>query len=279
MRRAAVLAFGWGLFLSAPAWGESMGDHAAHETPQTPTAPAASAPPADHAADRFYAPGAMAHARAMLAEDHGGMPASKVTLNIAEYLAGAGGGYRWNAEAWYGGDLNRIVVKSEGDGGARDGLEQGEVQALYARPLGPYADLQVGLRQDFAPHARTYATAGVEALLPYRIEAAGALFVSPHGDLLARAEGSYDLRLAQRWVLQPRAELNFAVRDTPETRTGAGLARSELGLRLRYEIGLTFAPYVGVTYDRSFGRTADYARAADEPVEHTSFVAGLRAFF
>jgi copper resistance protein B len=252
------LAFGWGLFLSAPAWAQSMGDHAA---------------------DRLYPPAAMAHARAMLAEEHGGMTDSKVTFNIAEYLAGAGGGYRWNAEAWYGGDLNRLVVKSEGEGGAGDGLERGELEALYARPIGPYADLQVGLRQDLTPHARSYATAGIEALLPFWLEAAGALFLSPDGDLLARAEGSYDLRLARRWVLQPRAELNFAARDTPATRTGAGLARSELGLRLRYEVRPTFAPYVGVTYDRSHGRTADYARGADEPVERTSFVAGLRAWF
>jgi copper resistance protein B len=276
MSRAGLIAFGAALFMSAPAWAQH--DHSGHETPQAPAA-APEASSADHAADSFYDPAAMARARDTLVHEHGGMAVSKLTLNMAEYLAGDGGGYRWNAEAWYGGDLNRIVLKSEGEGGVHEGLEHAELQALYARPVSPFADLQLGLRQDFTPHARTYLTAGVETVLPYWIEAGAALFLSPQGELLARAEGAYDLRLAQRWVLQPRAELNFAARDTPETRTGSGLARSELGLRLRYEVRRSFAPYIGVTYDRSYGRTADYARAASEPVERTSFVAGLRAWF
>jgi copper resistance protein B len=80
-------------------------------------------------------------------------------------------------------------------------------------------------------------------------------------------------------VLQPRAELNFAARNSPETRTGQGLSSAELGLRLRYEIRREFAPYVGVVWERRLGRTADYARQDGEPVEATSFVAGLRAWF
>ena len=236
-------------------------------------------PPADHAADRYFGRPAMDQARAMLEMEHGGMAVSKLMLNLAEYGTGAGGAYRWNAEAWYGGDLNRLVLKSEGDGLARGGLHAGEAQALWSRAVAPYADLQLGVRQDFAPQARTYAAAGVQTLLPYWIEAEAALFVSTRGEVLARTEASYDLRLAQRLVLQPRAELNFAARDAPATRTGAGLSTAELGLRLRYEIRRELAPYVGVAYDRSVGRTADFARAAGEHVGRASFVVGLRAWY
>jgi copper resistance protein B len=236
-------------------------------------------PPGDHAADLFYGQPAMDQARAILGEEHGGMRMSKVMLNIAEYQAGAGGGYRWDGEAWYGGDLDRLVLKSEGEGRTRSGLESAEVQALYSRAIGPYTDLQLGLRQDLAPVGRAYATAGVETLLPYWIEAGAALFLSDRGELLGRAEAYYDLRLTQRLVLQPRAELDFAAQDTPQTRTGAGLSNAELGLRLRYEIRHELAPYVGVTYDAAAGRTAGYLRAAGEAPRRASVVIGLRAWF
>ncbi|WP_256585029.1 copper resistance protein B, partial [Pseudomonas sp. FW306-02-F04-BA] len=79
--------------------------------------------------------------------------------NLAEYQsAPGGGGYRWEGEAWIGGDINRFVVKSEGDGSRRNGLGAAEAQALYSHAIGPYFDLQAGIRQDVSPHARTYAT-------------------------------------------------------------------------------------------------------------------------
>jgi len=115
--------------------------------------------------------------------------------------------------------------------------------------------------------------------MPYWFDVEGAVFLSTKGEVLVRVEGTYDLRLTQRLVLQPRAELNFAAQDTAETRTGSGLSNAELGLRLRYEIRREFAPYIGVSFDRRFGGTADYARVAGEDVKATSFVVGVRAWF
>jgi len=40
-----------------------------------------------------------------------------------------------------------------------------------------------------------------------------------------------------------------------------------------------FAPYVGVSYERAFGRTADFARAAGDDAGETQFVIGLRTWF
>ncbi|PMZ24096.1 copper resistance protein CopB, partial [Pseudomonas sp. FW306-02-F04-BA] len=91
--------------------------------------------------------------------EHGGSTVSMVMANLAEYQsAPGGGGYRWEGEAWIGGDINRFVVKSEGDGSRRNGLGAAEAQALYSHAIGPYFDLQAGIRQDVSPHARTYAT-------------------------------------------------------------------------------------------------------------------------
>ena len=173
---------------------------------------------------------------------------------------------------------NRLLLRSEGEASLKE-LEAGEVQALYSRAIGPYSDVHVGVRQDFAPAGRTYAALGAESLLPYRFDLEGALFLSTKGEVLARAEASYDLRLLQRVVLQPRAELNFAAQDTRATRTGSGLSTAELGLRLRYELRQELAPYIGVSWEKRFGRTADFARSDRRPVEATSLVAGMGFWF
>ncbi|MBI5942587.1 MAG: copper resistance protein B [Caulobacterales bacterium] len=237
-------------------------------------------PPADHAADGVFDPAAMARARQQLQAEHGGGTVSKVMLNRGEVqLRDGETGYRWDGEAWIGGDLNRFVLKTEGEGADGD-LDAAEAQALYSRAIGPYFDLQVGLRQDFEPTPRrTYLTVGFEGLAPYWFEAEGAVFVSNKGDLSARLEGTYDLRLTQRWILQPRAEVNLAAQDVPEIGLGSGVSEVELGLRLRYELRREFAPYVGLSFERKVGGTADFARALGEDVEETSVVFGLRAWF
>lgn len=235
----------------------------------------------DNLADNVFGAGPMTRARGVLAAEHGANRASKVMLNIAEYQADRpGGGYRWDGEAWFGGDIDRVVIRSEGEGNGDEGLEAAEGQVLYSRAMARYTDLQAGLRHDFEPGpSRTYATLGFESMFPYWFEVEGAVFLSDRGDLSARLEGSYDLRLTQRLILQPEAELNVSAQDVPALNTGSGLTDIEVGLRLRYEIRREFAPYVGLSYERRFGGSADYARRHGEDVEATTFVAGIRAFF
>lgn len=242
-------------------------------------APAPAAPEANYA-DRVWGRDAMAPARATLRSEHGGMSFSQLMLNLAEVQFRDGrDGYRWDGEFWYGGDINRLTIKSEGEGTFREDAE-GEVQALYSRAVGPYFNLQAGVRQDFAPGPdRTYATVGFEGLAPYWFDVEGALFLSDKGDLLGRLEGYYDQRITQRLVLQPRVELNLSAQDVPSSRLGSGLTDAEAGLRLRYEISREFAPYVGASWERRFGDTARYSRAAGEGTGGFSVVAGIRAWF
>lgn len=258
-----------------------MAGHGAGGTSLAPGNAPAPLPPSDHYADRIYQNGAMADSRAMLHNEHGGSTSSMILFNLAEYQVRNGrDGYRWDGEAWFGKDLDRLVVMTEGEGAFREGVDSAEVQALYSRALDPYWNVQAGVRYDFKPNpSRTYATIGIEGVAPYWFETEAAVFLSNKGEVLGRIEGYYDQRLTQRLILQPRVELNLSAQDVPETRIGSGLSNAELGLRLRYEIRREFAPYIGVSYDRKFGQTADYARADGKGVKATSFVIGVRTWF
>ncbi|HWV60118.1 MAG TPA: copper resistance protein B [Sphingopyxis sp.] len=238
-------------------------------------------PPGDWYADRYFPASEMDHARHAMMAENGAQTVGFVSLNLAEYQARKGrDGFRWEGEAWYGGDINRLTLKSEGETVFGEGLESGEVQALYSRAIGPYFNAQAGVRQDFGQGPdRTYATIGFEGLAPYWFEVEGALFLSDKGDLLARIEGSYDQRITQRLLLQPMAELNFAAQDIPESGIGSGLSDVELGLRLRYEIVREFAPYLGVEWARKVGDTARFARADGDDADSVSFVAGVKFWF
>lgn len=82
--------------------------------------PAGSAPPppvpTDRYADRQFPSDEMARAHAEMMKESGGLNFGAALLNIAEYQAHRGrDGYRWDGEAWYGGDINRLWIKSEGE--------------------------------------------------------------------------------------------------------------------------------------------------------------------
>lgn len=238
------------------------------------------APPSDWYADRIYPKAVMDHARHAMMAESGSLLIGTTSIDL-EYQARKGrDGYSWDGEAWYGGDINRLTIKSEGEGAFGEGLESSETQLLYSRAIGPYFNAQAGIRQDLGPGPdRTYAVIGFEGLAPYWFEVGGALFLSDKGDLLGRFEGYYDQRITQKLVLQPAAELNFALQDVPASGIGSGLSDVELGLRLRYEVVKEFAPYIGVEWNRKLGDTARFARLAGEDADSTSFVVGVKAWF
>jgi copper resistance protein B len=282
-----------GMNMAAPAADACSTEHAAmgHCTPAAATdtavvtdQPAGNAPPPsppdDLAAARFYDPRAMAVADRAMRREHGGMRFNQIIFNLAEVqVRRARDSYRWDGEGWFGGDIDRLVVKTEGEGAFRRRVEAAEVQVLYARAIDPYWNLQAGIRQDLGAGARrTYATLGIEGLAPYWFDVEGSVFVSTQGDVLARGEAWYDQRLTQRAILQPRVEVNFTAQDVPASRIGAGLSSAELGLRLRYEIRREFAPYIGVSWERRYGATARYARADGDGTGGVALAIGIRAW-
>lgn len=237
---------------------------------------------AQDAADAYYPPQDMQAARAALKHGVGGAKHTFVLADRFEYQTNEGDGLvLWDAQGWYGGDRDKLWVKSEGEYAFdADTFEEAEVQALWSRAIAPFFDVQAGIRHDFDPDpSRTYGVIGIQGLAPYQFEVDAAAFLSDKGDASARIEAEYELLLTQRLILQPRAEIELAAQDVPELGIGAGVTKGQAGLRLRYEIKREIAPYVGVAWKRSFGETANFARAAGENVESISFVVGIRLWY
>jgi copper resistance protein B len=268
-----------------PHAGHDMGAMADHSAPIGTNLPAGNAPAPTafpgSAAGRFYGEEEMAREVRDLKREHGGGIYRQVIFNLAEAQIRDGrDGYRWDGEAWIGGDINRLAIKTEGAGDFGRPMDDAEVQLLYNRALDPYVNFQAGVRYDFKPNpSRAYTSVGFEALAPYWFDVEGTVFLSDKGEVLARAEAYYDQRITNWWVLQPRAELNFAAQDVPENGIGSGLSDIELGLRLRYELRREFAPYIGVSWDRKLGDTARFARAEGESTGGFSLVTGVRVWF
>jgi len=183
---------------------------------------------------------------------------------------------RWEGEAWAGTDMNRIYLKSEGEV-IRGNVEDGQQELLYARPISTYFNLQGGVRYDLDSRpGRGWAAFGIEGLAPLFFHVSGTAYVSDSGNFAAKFEGSYDLLLTQTLILQPQVEMNFYSKADLSRLVGSGLSDLDAGLRLRYEVGRKFAPYIGVIYENKFGGSANFARAGAGHPSDLRFAAGIR---
>ena len=185
----------------------------------------------------------------------------------------------WDMQGWFGGDYQKFWWKTEGqvdDGSANEA----ELQLLYSRAISPFFDLQFGLRHDFDPEpSRSFVVVGIQGLAPQWIEIDAAAFISEDGDISARFEAEYDLLLTQHLVLQPRFEVDVAFQDVPELALGDGVTSTDLEVRLRYEIRREIAPYLGISWHKSYGGTADFLENAGQDDYSFSVLAGIRLWF
>lgn len=182
---------------------------------------------------------------------------------------------------WTGGASRRVWFKLDGASATEGQGTHAEVQVLYGAMISPWWDAQIGLRSDVAAaggssQQRFGAVLGLQGLAPGWFEVEPSLFVTTSGHLSLDLTASYDLYVTQRLVLQPRLETSLAMRDDAEFGIGRGVGPSSLALRTRYEIRREFAPYVGVVWERRFGRTADLAGGAGG---EAVLVAGLRLWW
>ncbi len=187
----------------------------------------------------------------------------------------------WEAQAWIGGDINKLWLKTEGEanqGRTRDA----EIEAFYSRAVAPFWDVQAGVRHDLQVNglpSRDWLAIGLKGLAPYKFEVDATAYVGDSGRSAARLKAEYDLLLTQRLVLMPEFEASLYGKKDPERELGSGLSNLEVGLRLRYDIRRKFSPYVGVVWSRLYGDTADIARQNGETDHDTQLVAGLRAWW
>lgn len=232
-------------------------------------------------ADKYWGAKQMKKSRESVQAKNGATPNYWIMGDRLEWQSTTGDGtLLWDAQGWYGGDLNKLWIKTEGEYALDDNeFEDAEVQALWSRAISPFWDVQAGVRYDLAPKGRTHAVLGVQGLAPYWFEVDAAAFLSTDGDLSASLEAEYELRFSQRVTLQPRAEIGFSASDIPELDIGSGITNFDTGLRLRYEINREFAPYVGVEWQKSFGDTANFIRASGGNSNDVVAVIGLRTWY
>lgn len=195
-------------------------------------------------------------------------PVGLLLLDRLEYRAQSGDdAWAWDAQAWWGSYTNKLWLKSEGEGEAGGRAERADVEALYARRISTYWHLQAGVRHEARPQpSRNTGVIAIEGLAPYWFEVNASAYIG--NGLAGRLEAEYDQLLTQRWILQPRAEVNFSGSADEERGVRSGLNEVEVGLRLRYEIRREFAPYIGINWTRRIGEGSD-----------TALVLGVRAWY
>lgn len=209
---------------------------------------------------------------------------SLILVDQLEYAPGGEGRpLSLDAIGWYGGAYNRLWFRAEGEQLTGESAGEGEAQLSYGRLVTAYFDALAGVRVDGrwgdGSATRAHLAVGLQGLAPLRFEFSPTLFLSQDGDLSARLEAEYQMLITQRLVASPEIELNAALQEVPEWGVGKGLNDVELGLRLRYEIRREFAPYIGYSWTRRVGGSADFARLEGEDVSGGALVAGLRVWY
>ncbi|GBQ91705.1 copper resistance protein CopB [Asaia krungthepensis NRIC 0535] len=194
-------------------------------------------------------------------------------------LAGAESSFRWDGEAWVGGDYNRLWLRSEGTV-TKGRMDDGDQELLYSRSISTYFDVQGGVRVDLdSGPTRTWGAFGLQGLALYQFEVQATAYVSDQGRFAGRFEGSYDIAITNRLILQPQVELNIYSKADMARGSGAGFSDIDTGLRLRYEIWRKFAPYIALTYDGYFDQARRFARQRDEAAGRARLSFGIRSWF
>lgn len=194
-----------------------------------------------------------------------------------EFLSGnEGQGSNWHLQGTYGGDIDKLWLRTQGltVDGATDPTTG--VEALWWHGYSAFWGTLLGVRQDFGPGSHTWLAFGIEGLSPYWFELQATGYVGDDGRLSARLKASYDLLFTNRLILASGLESNVYSKGESGRALAAGVGNVEVGVRLRYEFSRKFAPYIGYVWERSFAGTADLRRADGEPVTEHRLVAGVR---
>lgn len=202
-----------------------------------------------------------------------------VLFDRLEWEGDGSGGVRLENTSWFGGDVNRLWLRTDLESDDGD-LETAGADVLWGHSFSRWWDVVAGIRQDTRPgDPQTWAAVGIQGLAPYWFEIQATGYVGPDARTRARFEVEYELLVTNRLILQPLVELELYGKRDPERGVGAGLSSIDTGLRLRYEIRRELAPYIGVTWDRKLFGTADMARENGEAPGQTRFTVGVRTWF
>jgi len=211
-----------------------------------------------------------------------GMPADpflvKFTADKLEVWNDRDNTRKWEIDAWAGKDWHKLWLYSEGE--SVNGETESENMLVYSTPIAPFWDFQIGVGRDETPEASyNWGVIGVNGLAPYWFETQAHLLIGEDGTAGVRLSAEYEALFTQFLILTPEVEVSAYSGDIDKLGLGSGLSSITFGARLRYEIRREFAPYVGVQWTQTYGKTADYRKAAGEDTGDTVLTVGVRIWF
>jgi len=180
----------------------------------------------------------------------------------------------WEGSFYVGYDIDKLYIYSEGEA-TSNGLETSQNELVYSRAIAPFWDIQAGIAYDKNDDAsQTWGEIAIAGLAPYFFETRAAVLFNGDGNVGLRLDAEYEALITQKLIFTPSLEADFYTKDDPQMNLGSGLSSIEAGLRLRYEFIREYAPYIGVTWEKTFGNTVDF-----NPVDETSLLVGVRFWF
>jgi len=179
--------------------------------------------------------------------------------------------------SFYGGDDHKLWVDVEGERGLKDSewlLEKADL--LFVKAISSSWDLRAGVGYAGSNEGgRSKLVLGASGPAPYGFDVEANLNLTNKGELYGKLGAGYELSLTQRLILQPSFDVSASTKNIEPLGVGSGLSKTELALRLRYEIKKEFAPYVGVSWERHFGQTKEMVGERDL----INFLVGLKTQF
>lgn len=189
----------------------------------------------------------------------------------------------WDVDGMIGTDEFKLRYIGEGEyvDDTEDTLEVFENRLVGQIPISDFFDAKAGVRLD-APDGpdRWYGVLGIQGLAQQWFEIDLDLFVSEKADTSVRLDAEYEALLTNYITIVPSIELDLPFSEDKEIGVGAFGPKLEIGARLSYDlVDRTISPYIGVHYERVFGKTADFKTEEGEDKDELYFVIGSRFMF
>ncbi len=188
----------------------------------------------------------------------------------------------WNTDAYYGTDEVKLRWLSKGEYSFDEAaFEQLQNQLVLQTPISDFFDAKAGIRVDTpkGPN-RSYGVIGIAGLAPYWFEIDANVYVSDQGDASTELDAEYEVLFTNHLILTLGVDATIAFSEDRENGVGKGLASTELGARLSYDvIDRAFSPYIGVVYESKYGDTRDFAKADNVSTENWYAVIGAKISF
>ncbi len=186
--------------------------------------------------------------------------------------------FQWDGGFWLGNEKHKLWTKSSGTRSVEQ--TDGRLDFQYTYAFENKWETVLGLRHDFGSFKpQDWLTVGVQGTGPFEtgVELLG--FWGAGGQSAASLKLENDIELGHGFVLMPKLEGYALFQNDPSRGIGAGLTEASATLRLRYELTRHVAPYIGISYTKLYGKTAQYAREAGNPGSETLWLAGVQVRF